>query len=130
MDDTLALAIELISKPSVTPKDEGCQALLTSRLTPIGFNCEDMPFGDVSNLWARRGSDTPLLVFAGHTDVVPPGPLDAWKTPPFEPTIEEGVLTGRGTADMKSSIAAMITACERFVADHPNHKGSIGLLIT
>ena len=130
VDDTLALAIELISKPSVTPKDEGCQALLTSRLTPIGFNCEDMPFGDVSNLWARRGSDTPLLVFAGHTDVVPPGPLDAWKTPPFEPTIEEGVLTGRGTADMKSSIAAMITACERFVADHPNHKGSIGLLIT
>ncbi len=130
MDDTLALAKELIAKPSITPEDKGCQALLKSRLEPLGFNCEALPFGDVSNLWARRGSEAPLLVFAGHTDVVPPGPLQAWKTPPFEPTIENGVLTGRGAADMKSSIAAMITACERFVADNPNHKGSIALLIT
>ncbi|MBL1293837.1 MAG: succinyl-diaminopimelate desuccinylase [Thiotrichales bacterium] len=130
IDQTLALTIELISKDSVTPEDKGCQALLASRLTPIGFKCEDMPFGDVSNLWARRGTEAPLLVFAGHTDVVPPGPLDAWQTPPFEPTIENGILTGRGAADMKSGIAAMITACERFVAEHPDHKGSIGLLIT
>ncbi len=130
IDNTLALAIDLIAKPSVTPKDEGCQALLKSRLAPLGFICEDMPFADVSNLWARRGSEAPLLVFAGHTDVVPPGPLDAWQTPPFKPTIKDGMLTGRGTADMKSSIAAMITACERFVADNPDHKGSIGLLIT
>ncbi|NOX27970.1 MAG: succinyl-diaminopimelate desuccinylase [Gammaproteobacteria bacterium] len=130
MDQTLALTIELISKDSVTPEDKGCQALLASRLTPIGFKCENMPFDEVSNLWARRGTEAPLLVFAGHTDVVPPGPLDAWQTPPFEPTIENGILTGRGAADMKSGIAAMITACERFVAEHPDHKGSIGLLIT
>jgi len=130
IDNTLALAIELIAKPSVTPKDEGCQALLKSRLEPLGFTCEDMPFDDVSNLWARRGSEAPLLVFAGHTDVVPPGPLEAWQTPPFKPTIKDGMLTGRGAADMKSSIAAMITACERFVTDNPNHKGSIALLIT
>jgi len=130
IDQTLALTIELISKDSVTPEDKGCQALLASRLTPIGFKCENMPFDEVSNLWARRGTEAPLLVFAGHTDVVPPGPLDAWQTPPFEPTIENGILTGRGAADMKSGIAAMITACERFVAEHPDHKGSIGLLIT
>lgn len=130
MDKTLALAQDLIAKPSVTPDDAGCQALLTSRLQALGFVCEDMPFDDVSNLWARHGAEAPLLVFAGHTDVVPPGPLDAWQTPPFKPTVENGVLTGRGAADMKSSIAAMITACERFIANHPDHKGSIALLIT
>ena len=130
MDKTLSLAQELIAKNSVTPKDEGCQALLKSRLQPLGFDCEDMPFDDVTNLWARRGSEAPLLVFAGHTDVVPPGPLDAWDSPPFEPTIDGEILRGRGAADMKSSIAAMITACEQFIADNPNHKGSIGFLIT
>lgn len=130
MDDTLALTIALISKPSVTPTDAGCQDLLKSRLQPLGFHCEDLPFGSVSNLWARRGDAAPLLVFAGHTDVVPPGPLDAWHNPPFEPAITDGMLCGRGAADMKSSIAAMVTACERFVAAHPHHQGSIGLLIT
>ena len=130
MDKTLSLAQELIARNSVTPKDEGCQTLLKSRLQPLGFDCEDMPFEDVTNLWARRGNEAPLLVFAGHTDVVPPGPLDAWDSPPFEPTIDGEILRGRGAADMKSSIAAMITACEQFIADNPNHKGSIGFLIT
>ncbi len=130
IDSTLSLAKDLIAKSSVTPNDEGCQALLKSRLEPLGFKCEDMPFEDVTNLWARRGTAAPLIVFAGHTDVVPPGPLDAWNTPPFEPTIDSDILRGRGAADMKSSIAAMITAVEQFVADNPNHKGSIGFLIT
>ena len=130
MDSSLNLAKDLIAKSSVTPNDEGCQALLKSRLEPLGFKCEDMPFEDVTNLWARRGTAAPLIVFAGHTDVVPPGPLDAWNTPPFEPTIDGDILRGRGAADMKSSIAAMITSVEQFVADNPDHKGSIGFLIT
>ncbi len=126
----LALARELISRPSVTPEDAGCQALIARRLESAGFRAEPMPFGEVSNLWARRGHEAPLLVFAGHTDVVPPGPLEAWTHPPFEPTLHEGMLYGRGAADMKGSVAAMVVACERFVARHPGHRGSIAVLLT
>ena len=107
---TLALACALIARPSVTPDDAGCLELIAARLRALGFACERIDLGGVSNLWARRGSDAPLLCFAGHTDVVPPGPLEAWKTPPFEPTIVDGVLYGRGAADMKSSLAAFVTA--------------------
>ena len=128
--ETLELARDLIARPSVTPADEGCQQLLIERLQAIGFDCETMMFEDVTNLWARRGKDGPVLAFAGHTDVVPPGPLDKWHSDPFIPEIRDGVLYGRGAADMKSSIAAMVTACERFVAAHPGHWGSIAFLIT
>jgi succinyl-diaminopimelate desuccinylase len=127
---TLKLASELIARPSITPDDTGCQALLIEHLAAIGFECETMVFDDVTNLWARRGQAAPLLAFAGHTDVVPPGPLDKWHSDPFTPEIRDGNLFGRGAADMKSSIAAMVTACERFVAQHAQHKGSIALLIT
>ena len=130
MSDTLALAKDLISRPSVTPEDLGCQALLADRLSKIGFKTEHMRFGETDNLWARRGNEGPLFTFAGHTDVVPTGPEENWKFPPFEPTIEEGLLYGRGTADMKSSIACMVTACERFITQHPKHNGSIAFLIT
>ena len=128
--ETLQLASDLIARPSVTPDDAGCQDMLIERLQQIGFNCETMIFDDVTNLWARRGDSGPVLAFAGHTDVVPPGPLDQWHSEPFKPEVRDGVLYGRGAADMKSSIAAMVTACERFVAAHPDHKGSIALLIT
>jgi succinyl-diaminopimelate desuccinylase len=127
---TLELAQALIRRPSVTPDDAGCQSLLGERLARAGFSNETMVFEDVTNLWSRRGEAAPLLVFAGHTDVVPPGPLQEWSTPPFEPTVRDGCLYGRGAADMKGSIAAFVTACERFVARHPRHRGSIGLLIT
>jgi succinyl-diaminopimelate desuccinylase len=127
---TLDLSRALIERPSVTPDDHGCQRLLAERLQAIGFRIEQLRFADVDNLWARRGDATPLFVFAGHTDVVPPGPLDDWDSPPFEPVIRDGLLYGRGAADMKCSIAAMVTACERFVADHPDHAGSIAFLIT
>jgi succinyl-diaminopimelate desuccinylase len=127
---TLQLASDLIARPSITPDDAGCQALLIERLGAIGFECESMIFDDVTNLWARRGQATPLLAFAGHTDVVPTGPLDKWHSDPFTPEIRDGNLFGRGAADMKSSIAAMVTACERFVAQHAQHQGSIALLIT
>ncbi|AEC19264.1 succinyl-diaminopimelate desuccinylase [Pusillimonas sp. T7-7] len=127
---TLQLAKELISRPSVTPDDLGCQQALASRLTAAGFNCETLAFGDVVNLWARRGTAAPLLVFAGHTDVVPTGPLDRWDSDPFTPTERGGNLYGRGAADMKSSIAAFMVAVEEFVAAHPQHSGSIALLIT
>ncbi|GAB7563282.1 succinyl-diaminopimelate desuccinylase [Methylobacillus methanolivorans] len=130
MSRTLALAQDLISRRSVTPDDQGCQALLISRLEPLGFKIERMRFGDVDNFYARRGNSGPLLVFAGHTDVVPTGPVDQWHTPPFEPTIKDGMLYGRGAADMKTSLAAFITAIEDFVAAHPDHPGSIGLIIT
>jgi len=130
MSNTLELAIDLISRPSVTPEDEGCQALMSKRLEAIGFNIENLRFDDVDNFWARRGNDGPVIAFAGHTDVVPTGPESDWQHPPFTPTIEDGMLYGRGAADMKGSLAAMITACERFVAKHPNHKGSIAYLIT
>ena len=127
---TLQLASDLIARPSITPDDAGCQAMLIERLSAIGFTCETMVFDEVTNLWARRGRAAPLLAFAGHTDVVPPGPLDKWQSDPFTPEIRDGNLFGRGAADMKSSIAAMVTACERFVAQHAQHQGSIALLIT
>lgn len=127
---TLELAIDLLSRRSNTPEDAGCQELMISRLEPLGFKIERMRFGDVDNFYARRGTTGPLLVFAGHTDVVPTGPLDKWFTPPFEPTIKDGMLYARGAADMKTSLAAFITSIEEFVAENPNHTGSIGLLIT
>ena len=114
----------------MTPDDAGCQELLIGRLEAAGFDCESMPFSDVTNLWARRGCDSPVLCFAGHTDVVPPGAADAWESDPFEAEIRNGNLYGRGAADMKSSLAAMIVAIERFVAASPDHRGSIALLIT
>lgn len=126
----LDLAMNLMARPSVTPKDLGCQAVLAERLTNAGFEVEHLRFGKVHNLWARRGSVKPLLIFAGHTDVVPPGPEDAWDTPPFEPTVHKDTLYGRGAADMKAALAAMQVAAERFVAEHPDHQGSLGFLIT
>ncbi len=127
---TLDLAIDLLTRRSNTPEDAGCQELMISRLAPLGFKIERMRFDDVDNFYARRGTAGPLLVFAGHTDVVPTGPLEKWHTPPFEPTIKEGMLYARGAADMKTSLAAFVTSIEEFVAAHPNHLGSIGLLIT
>jgi succinyl-diaminopimelate desuccinylase len=128
--ETLKLLSELIAKPSITPNDQGCQQLLIERLEAIGFECETLVFDDVTNLWARRGSSAPILAFVGHTDVVPTGPLEEWDSDPFKPEIRDGLLYGRGAADMKSGIAAMVTACERFVLEHSDHKGSIALLIT
>lgn len=130
MTKTLELAIDLLKRQSNTPLDAGCQDLMISRLEPLGFKIERMRFGDVDNLYARRGTTGPLLVFAGHTDVVPTGPLDQWHTAPFEPTIKDGMLYARGAADMKTSLAAFITSIEEFIAENPNHVGSIGLLIT
>jgi len=130
MSETLELAKNLVSRASVTPEDAGCQKLMRERLEAIGFRIENLAFGDVSNFWARRGDRRPLLVFAGHTDVVPTGPLEQWHSDPFTPDIRDGMLYGRGAADMKGSLAAMITACEAFVAARPNHRGSIGFLIT
>ena len=130
MSETLELAKNLVSRASVTPEDAGCQKLMRERLEAIGFRIENLAFGDVSNFWARRGDRRPLLVFAGHTDVVPTGPLEQWHSDPFKPDIRDGMLYGRGAADMKGSLAAMITACEAFVAARPNHQGSIGFLIT
>ena len=130
MSKTLDLAKDLISRKSNTPLDAGCQDLMISLLEPLGFKVERMRFGDVDNFYARRGTTGPLLVFAGHTDVVPTGPVDKWHTPPFEPTIKDGMLYGRGAADMKTSCAAFITAIEDFITSHPDHNGSIGLLIT
>jgi succinyl-diaminopimelate desuccinylase len=128
---TLELAVDLIRRKSVTPDDAGCQALMMSRLAPLGFDGENLRFEDTDNLWARKGSDGPLLAFAGHTDVVPTGPEKNWTHPPFSGEIDqEGYLHGRGAADMKGSLAAFVTACERFVKQHPDHRGSIALLIT
>ena len=126
----LALAKDFISRQSVTPEDAGCQDVMIERLEKLGFKIETMVFEDTTNLWARRGTEAPLFVFAGHTDVVPAGNLDKWHTAPFEPTIIDGYLHGRGAADMKGSLACMIVAIERFLAEHPDHKGSIALLIT
>jgi succinyl-diaminopimelate desuccinylase len=128
--ETLELAKALIRRKSITPADEGCQQLIIDRLVPLGFKAEVFQCGDVTNLWIRRGTARPLVVLAGHTDVVPPGPREKWHSDPFEPTIRDGKLFGRGAADMKTSIAAFVTAAERFVAAHPEHPGSIGLLIT
>ncbi len=130
MQGALELAQELIRRRSVTPEDGGCQELVAARLTAAGFRCEPMRFGEVSNLWARRGTGKPLLCFAGHTDVVPTGPLSEWHSDPFVPTLRDGKLYGRGAADMKSSIAAFVVAAETFVAARPRHAGSIALLLT
>jgi succinyl-diaminopimelate desuccinylase len=130
MSKTLALTEELISLSSVTPHDKGCQQRLIELLSPLGFICETVQSGDVTNLWARKGTAQPLVVFAGHTDVVPTGPLEQWQSAPFTPTHRDGKLYGRGAADMKTSIAAMVVAVEEFLAVHADHKGSIGFLIT
>ena len=130
MNGTLELARTLISRPSVTPDDAGCQKLLGERLEQLGFAIKHLRYGDVDNLWARRGSERPLFVFAGHTDVVPPGPIDKWDSSPFDPVIREGYLYGRGAVDMKGSIAAMVTACERFIEAYHDHRGSIAFLVT
>ena len=127
---TVALACELIRRRSVTPDDAGCQQVMAERLERLGFSIEHMRFGDVDNIWARRGSEGPVFCFAGHTDVVPPGPLEKWESDPFEPSIRDGLLYGRGACDMKGSLAAMITATEGFLAVHPRHQGAIAFLIT
>jgi succinyl-diaminopimelate desuccinylase len=129
-NETLELAKALIRRKSITPADEGCQQLIIDRLVPLGFKAETLRCGDVTNLWIRHGTARPLVALAGHTDVVPPGPREKWNSDPFEPTIRDGKLFGRGAADMKTSIAAFVTAAERFVAAHPGHPGSVGLLIT
>ncbi|UAW97689.1 succinyl-diaminopimelate desuccinylase [Halopseudomonas nanhaiensis] len=130
LSPTVALACELISRDSTTPVDAGCQQLMAERLAACGFVIESMRFGEVDNLWARRGTEGPVLCFAGHTDVVPTGPLDKWSNPPFAPVVRDGMLHGRGAADMKGSLAAMVVGVERFVAAHPDHRGSIAFLIT
>lgn len=130
MEPTLALACELIRRPSVTPDDQGCQALLAARLADSGFVVESLRFGAVDNLWARHGHDRPLVVFLGHTDVVPPGPVAAWSSAPFAPTIRDGLLYGRGAADMKGAVAAFVVALMTFTARYPQHRGSVALLLT
>ena len=130
MSDTLELLIDLIKKPSVTPDDAGCQDYIVGRLQGLNFKEERLNFNDTQNLWLKRGNEKPLFTFLGHTDVVPPGPLEAWVSPPFEPTIRDGKLYGRGAADMKGGIASFMTAVERFVAKYPDHAGSIGILLT
>jgi len=129
-DPTVALLCDLIRCRSVTPEDAGCQEILAARLRELGFDCESLPFGEVNNLWAKRGNKGPVLCFAGHTDVVPPGSAEEWHSDPFEPDIRDGLLFGRGAADMKSGLAAMIVALERFIGEHPNHKGSLAMLVT
>jgi succinyl-diaminopimelate desuccinylase len=130
MSPTLALTCELLRRPSVSPDDQGCLDVIGTRLQALGFRTERLDFGPVCNLWARRGDDAPLLCFAGHTDVVPAGPREDWKSDPFEPTLRDDLLYGRGAADMKSGLAAMVTAMERFVARHPHHRGSLAVLFT
>ena len=130
MNPTLELARALIACPSVTPTDAGCLDMIEARLRPLGFDCTRLPSGEVDNLWAVRGTQGPCLAFAGHTDVVPPGPLDAWSRPPFDPQVVDGKLWGRGAADMKGSLAAMVVAVERFVAHVPAHRGRIAFMFT
>lgn len=129
-NNTLELLKHLISRPSITPHDNGCQEIIAQRLSKLGFQLEPMRFGLVDNLWAKHGSQTPLIVFAGHTDVVPPGPLNAWHSDPFSPQERDGFIYGRGASDMKSGLAAMITAAENFINQYPNYQGSIGFLVT
>jgi succinyl-diaminopimelate desuccinylase len=129
-DAALALTLELIRKPSVSPEDHGCLELIAGRLAGAGFRIERMPFGPVANLWAVRGERQPLLCFAGHTDVVPTGPREEWHSDPFEPVVKDGVLYGRGAADMKSGLGAMVAAAERFAARHPQHAGALAFLLT
>ena len=130
MSNTLELAKSLISKPSITPDDLGCQAIMIDRLKKIGFEIHPLKFGDVDNFWAVHGDSGPLFAFAGHTDVVPAGDENAWNTMPFEPTIKDGYLYGRGAADMKGGLASMVTATEKYIKENPNHKGRIAFLIT
>ncbi len=130
MSDVLDLACDLIARPSVTPEDAGCQQLVAHRLSAAGFHCEHLRLGEVDNLWATHGSGAPVLVLLGHTDVVPPGPREAWASDPFAPQVREGVLYGRGAADMKGSVAAFVVAAERFVAAHPDHAGTLAVLLT
>jgi succinyl-diaminopimelate desuccinylase len=130
MPDTVDLTLDLLARASVTPADLGCQQVMMERLAAVGFQCESLRFGNVDNLWARRGSASPVLCFAGHTDVVPTGPLEEWKSDPFKPEVRDGLLYGRGAADMKSGLAAMVTASEQFAREHPHHRGSIAFLIT
>ena len=130
MSDTLDLTQQLIARPSVTPADEGCQQILANRLTALGFQVERLRYGNVDNLWARHGGGAPVLCFAGHTDVVPTGPLEEWRSDPFQPALRDGLLYGRGAADMKSGLAAMLTATEAFVSEHPTHRGALAFLIT
>jgi len=130
MTSTLDFAVDLIERRSITPEDCGCQALLGEKLAAAGFTVESMPIGDVDNLWAVHGSGAPLLCFAGHTDVVPPGPEDQWATPPFSATLRDGMLYGRGAADMKAAIAAMVDAATDFVTSVPEHAGTLAFLIT
>ncbi|MFI4913910.1 MAG: succinyl-diaminopimelate desuccinylase [Steroidobacterales bacterium] len=130
MSATLELTQDLIGRPSVTPADEGCQALMAGRLAALGFRVEMLRYGNVDNLWAQRGDGAPVLCFAGHTDVVPTGPLEEWRSDPFRPSVRDGLLYGRGAADMKSGLAAMVTATESFIAQHPDHRGSLAFLIT
>jgi succinyl-diaminopimelate desuccinylase len=130
MSKTLELTQALIARQSVSPTDGGCQALMIERLAAVGFNVESLRFGPVDNFWAKRGSGAPVFCFAGHTDVVPSGPLDEWRSDPFEPVIRDGMLYGRGAADMKSGLAAMLTASEEFIGKHPLHRGTIAFLIT
>lgn len=130
MSDVLNLAVDLISRHSVTPDDAGCQALVAGRLGRSGFAIEHLRFGEVDNLWATHGSGAPVLLLLGHTDVVPPGPAEAWASDPFTPEVRDGVLYGRGAADMKGSVAAFVVAAERFVAEHPGHPGTLAVLLT
>lgn len=130
MSASLDLLRQLISRPSLTPDDCGCQELIAARLRPLGFRVERLDFGNTQNIWLRRGQAEPLLVFLGHTDVVPPGPLQAWDSPPFEPAVRDGYVYGRGAADMKGGIAAFVVALESFLAAHPAHRGSIAVLLT
>lgn len=127
---TIDLAIALIKRPSVTPEDNACQQLISERLELAGFSCQHLRFDNVDNLWATHGQGAPVMVFAGHTDVVPPGPDELWRFPPFSATLDDGFIYGRGAADMKGGVAAMVHALEQFVENHPNHRGTVGLLLT